>query len=385
MDTDAVHALVDVGPAVHQRAGLSRYTTSLVEAMMRLGPGRVDLRLFYNRHSGHAAPQAWNQLATSSLPMGQLAWRLSVLASSATRIPYFPLQGAYRGCDVYHATEHLLPWLPLPTVLTVHDVIFEHYPQYHTWTNRTFLRLAMPLFARRATRIIAVSRATARDLTQLYGIDADKIAVIYEGVDAAFRPPPVDIIGAVRQRYSSDRPYLLMVGTLEPRKNHALAFEVLARLKAAGYPHRLVIVGAEGWLFEPVRAQLARLDIDVDVIFTGYVPGEDLPALYAGAACFLMPSLYEGFGLPVLEAMACGAPVVCSDVSSLPELVGDAALMASPTDLDGMCAAVRRVLDNGGLADELRKRGVLRARRTSWDTAARETVEVYRAAIEASS
>ena len=205
-------------------------------------------------------------LPVYTLPLAQVPWRLSVLASQVTRFPYRPLADLVRQVrpsplaprpshpTLYHATEHLLPRLPGPTVLTVHDLIFEHYPEHHTRRNMLYLRTAMPLFVRAATAIIAVSAHTRRDLCELYGVPATKIHVVYEGIDAAFAPSPPAEVERVRGQYSPDRPYLLMVGTLEPRKNHATALAALARLKAAGFPHRLVIVGGKGWLFEPVAA-----------------------------------------------------------------------------------------------------------------------------------
>lgn len=376
--------LIDVGPAVHQRAGLSRYTTALVATLHSDHTDRLDLRLFYNRHSGRELPPALAALPAATLPQNQLVWRLSVLISRLLRVNYVPLRSALAGRALYHACEHLLPQLDVPTVLTVHDLIFEHYPQHHTRANRAFLRLAMPLFARGATRIIAVSRATAHDLETLYALPRAKIDVIYEGVDKHFRPAGEETRRAIRARYSPDRPYLLMVGTLEPRKNHRLALEALARLKARGYPHRLLIAGGRGWLFAPVEAQVTALGLDADVTFTGYVPAEDLPGLYSTADCVLLPSLYEGFGLPVLEAMACAAPVVCSNAGSLPELAGDAARVVPPTDAEALAAAIEQILADPHLAAELRRRGLEQARRFTWQETASKTVEVYFAAADAS-
>ena len=368
---------LDAGPAVHQRAGLSRYTERLAAALYEHCASDIALHLFYNQHSAHQLPATLKALPTKTLPLGQYAWRLSVLASQVSRIPYTPLGSILRGSALYHATEHLLPRLSLPTVLTVHDLIFERYPQHHKLTNRAFLRLGMPLFVRAATRIIAVSRHTAQDLNKLYKVPASKIEVVYEGVDADFQPATPLQCDAIRSRYSPDRPYLLMVGTLEPRKNHQLALEALAQLKAQGYRHRLLIAGGAGWLFDPITAAVSSMGLVDDVTFTGYVPGEDLPALYSAATCVLLPSQYEGFGLPLLEAMACGAPVISSNASSLPELAGDAALMISPDDAVGLAAAIRQVIDNPDLAISMRERGLAHVRQFTWEAAARQTAQVY--------
>jgi glycosyltransferase involved in cell wall biosynthesis len=316
-------------------------------------------------------------LPTCTLTLGQYAWRLSVLASQVARVPNWPVQRSVAGSRLFHATEHLLPRLTLPTVLSVHDLIFERYPQHHKVTNRAFLRVGMPLFVSAASHIIAVSRHTAHDLATLYNVADNKITVIYEGVDAAFKPAPSATTQAIRARYSPGRPYFLMVGTLEPRKNHRLALEALAQMKAAGYRHRLLVAGGEGWLFAPISAAVEKLGLTGDVTFTGYVPGEELPALYTGATALLLPSQYEGFGLPLLEAMACGAPVICSRVSSLPELAGDAALMIEADDAIGLSAAMRQVVDQPELAATLRQRGFANVARFTWETCARQTADLY--------
>ena len=311
--------------------------------------------------------------------MGFVQIELGALASQLLRSTRF--ERSLPASTLYHATEHLLPRLARPTVLTVHDLIFEAFPQHHTWTNRAFLQVAMPLFVQATDAIIVVSQQTQRDLVARYGTPKSKIRVIYEGIDDRFARRS-DWQSDPQRRYSPERPYLLMVGTLEPRKNHATAMQALARLKQAGYPHRLLIAGGQGWLFEPVAALVAALGLSDDVTFAGRVPDDDLPALYAGADALLLPSLYEGFGFPVLEAMACRTPVVCADSSSLPEVAGDAALLVKPTDDEALAAAVERILIEPGLADELRRRGGAQAARFRWETCAAETVALYREVAE---
>lgn len=380
-----IDVLYDISPAVHQGAGLARYAERLASHLLSEQAEQVRLGFFYNRHSGHLPPPGLRDTPAVTLPLGQLAWRLSVLASQVARQTYRPIQqqmGPRRGpiAPVYHATEHLLPRLQTPTVLTVHDLIFERYPEHHTQRNRLYLRVAMPLYVKAASAIIAVSRHTQRDLVELYGADPRKIHVVYEGVDERFRPAEEGEIRRVAEQYSPDRPYLLMVGTLEPRKNHAAALRALARLKAWGWPHRLLLVGGQGWLFEPIRQQIEADGLGGDVHFGGYVPDEDLAPLYSGAAAVLVPSLYEGFGFPVLEAMACGAPVVCSSASSLPEVAGEAALLVRPDDDLGLAHAVHLLLSQGAAAQMLGEMGRVQAAQYRWDTCARETVAVYRRA-----
>jgi glycosyltransferase involved in cell wall biosynthesis len=367
--------LLDVGPAVHQSAGLARYAERLAYHLQRDFGDEIELTLFYNAHTGHRLPETLQSSQQQTLSMGQVAWRLSVLASQLLRRP--SLEKRLPPGSVYHATEHLLPRLNRRTVLTVHDLIFERYPQHHTWKNRFFLKLGMPLFVRAADTIIAVSQHTKRDLMELYGAPAEKIHVIYEGIDERFSPVDFAGVEVVRQKYGITRPYLLMVGTLEPRKNHAAALHALARLKAEGFPHCLVIAGGKGWLFDPIQALVGELGLTPDVIFTDRVPDEDLPALYSGADCFFMPSLYEGFGFPILESMACGAPVVCSNVSSLPEVAGDAALLVDIDDSGAVISALERLLTDPELADGLRSRGKRQAADFQWAECAARTVQLY--------
>ncbi len=383
----ALRVVVDVGPAVHQRAGLSRYSERLVANLRTYPLDELDLTVFYNQHSNHWLPDSLHGMPMRTVTMGQLAWRLSALATQWLRWPRY--ERILPPSHLYHATEHLLPYLHRPTVLTVHDLIFEHYPEYHTQRNRLFLHTALPRFVRAAHRIIAVSEQTKRDLIELYGTPAEKVQVIYEGIDPAFAPAAPAVVAQVSRQYSPNsdqsgaRPYLLMVGTLEPRKNHLTAMRALARLKAHGFPHRLLIVGGEGWLFEPIRAKVAELGLEQDVTFAGHVPFADLVALYSGADCVLMPSLFEGFGFPVLEAMACGTPVVCSNTSSLPEVAGDVALTIPPTDDAAWAEAIQRVLREPGLRADLRERGLRWAGQFTWQRCAAETLALYRACVQA--
>ena len=373
-----LRVVLDAGPAVHQSAGLARYTERLASALWHGSGDGIDLSLLYNSHSGHQLPDSLESIPACTFWLGQHPWRLGALACQLLRAPL--VERSLPAGGVFHATEHLLPWMARASVMTVHDLIFERYPQHHTLANRAFLRVAMPLFVRRADAIIAVSQHTKRDLLEIYGTPPHKVHVIDEGIDEHFRPADEGDIRRVKERHSVRRPYLLMVGTLEPRKNHVLAFQALARLKAEGWPHCVVVVGRRGWLFDAVQRQVELLQLTDDVIFAGRVPDADLPALYSGADCFLMPSLYEGFGIPVLEAMACGAPVVCSKASSLPEVAGDAALFIEPMTGDGLAAAVRQVLANPNMADKMRSDGACQASRFRWSRTAEETLQVYRAA-----
>ena len=393
---DRLPVTIDIGPAVHQGAGLARYTERLATYLLREQDHRLDLTLFYNTHNNYTSEgkSATAHLSTElrearqqTVVQQQISWRLGVLFSQLLkrrrydRLIRSGSAGMVEGTSqlpLYHATEHLLPYLRMPTVLTVHDLIFEKFPEHHTLRNRLFLRTAMPIFARAADSIIAVSQHTRRDLLNLYQVPTEKVHVIYEGVDPEFAPADAASVAKVVQKQSRHRPYLLMVGTLDPRKNHLAAMKALAKVKADGFPHRLVVAGGKGWLFEPIQEQVAALGLTDDVTFAGYVPAEELPALYSGADCVLIPSVYEGFGFSVLEAMACGTPVVSSNAGSLPEVAGDAALLVDPHDMDGLAAAVKRVIDDVDLAANLRRAGLAQAAQFRWSKCAAETADLYR-------
>ncbi|MBV7329622.1 glycosyltransferase family 4 protein [Chloroflexi bacterium TSY] len=379
-----LNVVLDMGPAVHQNEGLSRYANRLATHLSQSQSKRLNLTLFYNEHSGHTLPAHLQKLPTRTIKLGQYRWRFGALASHYLRLRLLekiiaPAKAGYSShpAYIYHATEHLLPSLSTPTVLTIHDLIFERYPKHHTRKNVLFLKFAVPLFVKAAQQIIAVSEHTKRDLIQLYRTPEHKVDVIYEGLDDEFSPANPNDVETIRDRYSPNRPYLLMVGSLNPRKNHAASMKALARLKARGYSHRLVIAGGSGWMFESVRQLVDRLQLENDVAFVGYVPESELPALYTGADCVLVPSIYEGFGFSVLEAMACGTPVVCSNVSSLPELAKDAALVVSPNDIDAITNAIYQILSQPNVAANLKATGIERAARFRWETCAAQTVELY--------
>ena len=375
---------MDIGPAVHQNAGLSRYTERLASTMLQQHTGDIDLTFFYNKHSGHQPPPSLYAAPTKIIQMGQYPWRIGSLVSNLLRRPLFPKIAA--GSHLYHATEHLLPYVNCPTILSVHDLIFERYPAHHTRRNHIFLTWSMPRFVTAADAIVAVSHHTKLDLIELYQTPAEKIHVIHEGIDPTFAPMPANEVARVSYGYAQSKPYLLMVGTLEPRKNHATAMRAMARRKAAGHDDQLLIVGGKGWLFEPIQRLVDELDIADRIHFTGYVPAADLPALYSGATCVLVPSLYEGFGFSVLEAMACGTPVICSNVSSLPEIAGDAALLLeAPENDEELALLIERMATEAGLAARLRKLGVERASQFTWEKCAAETVALYEEVISANS
>jgi glycosyltransferase involved in cell wall biosynthesis len=240
--------------------------------------------------------------------------------------------------------------------------------------NIAFLKTMMPRFLRNADAIIAVSECSKRDAVRVYGIPAGKIRVIYEGVDPKFTPvADPDRLSRVRAKYHLPERFILHVGTIEPRKNLPLLFEVVAQTK-----EHVVVAGKLGWLTDSILAKVKELGVEDRVTFTGFVADDDLPALIASATVLAMPSKYEGFGLPILEAMACGTPVVASNAASLPEVGGDAALYAWHDDVRSWIRLLTLALDDAELRGWLREKGLRQAAKFRWETMARETAQVYR-------
>ncbi|MGC8839105.1 MAG: glycosyltransferase family 4 protein [Anaerolineae bacterium] len=367
---------VDVSAAVHGKAGLGRYAGSLVQALVEARPGAFAL--FYN---GKAPADALNRLPRVPLRTvraGYKPWRMAVWWGQVLRVPFNRL---VPDATLYHATEHLLmPLRDVPTVLTVHDLIFHLFPEYHKPLNYWYLRWTMPLYVRRADAVIAVSEATRQDLLRLYGVPPEKVRVVYEAAAPHFRPAPPEEVARVRSRYGLPPRFLLTVGTIEPRKNLPRLFQALARLGGAERPP-LVVAGGRGWLYEETFRTVERLGLEDQVAFLGHVPEEDLPALYTAADLFVLPSLYEGFGLPVLEAMSCGTPVVCSRAASLREVAGDAACYMDPHDPEAMARTLREAWEDADLRATLRARGLARAASFSWRRAAEETLALYDALL----
>jgi glycosyltransferase involved in cell wall biosynthesis len=371
---------LDISAAVHRRAGLGRYAESLARALLNQLTNLptcqpANLAFFYSRESGIEPLAGLEHVSAHTVSLGYKPWRMAVWAGQLARIGFNRL---VPGATLFHATEHLLlPLRGIPTVLTVHDLIFRRYPQHHKPLNRWYLNATLPLYCRRADHIIAVSEQTRRDVMAAYGVPTEKITVIYEAADPRFAPQSPAAAAAVRSRCRLPERYLLFVGTIEPRKNLGRVLAAFERLHAERLTDALVIVGKRGWLYDDFFARLEQSPAKRAVLFPGFVPDADLPAIYAGAQVLAFPSEFEGFGLPALEAMACGAPVVCSNTSSLPEVAGAAALLVDPADADAITAALRRVAADADLAAELARRGVAQAARFSWQRAAAETLAVY--------
>lgn len=283
--------------------------------------------------------------------------------------------------DLIHVTYAAPPLFSGPTVVTVHDVSYRIYPEFFSPRVRATLEALVGRSVRRAARVIAISENTRRDLVRLYGLPPDRVVVTHLAAARRFEPQAADRLAQVRSRLGLPDQYVLAVGNLQPRKNLGRLVDAFAGLAAEHPDLCLVLVGKSAWRGSDVASRVSERGIAGRVVMTGYVEPDDLPAVYAGSQVFCYPSLYEGFGLPAVEAMACGAPTLTSDTSCMPEVVGDAAVTVDPTSVDAIAGGLRRLLDDPDLRARLAARGMARARTFSWDRTAGQTVDVYRAVV----
>jgi glycosyltransferase involved in cell wall biosynthesis len=287
---------------------------------------------------------------------------------------------AHRPPDVLFVPAHVLPLIhPRVSLATVHDLGYLYFPEAHPWRQRLYLDLSTRWNARIAAHLLADSEATKADIVTHYGTPPEKITVAYPGRDETLAPvrDPASI-EAVKARYGIVGDYFLYLGTLQPRKNLARLIAAFAALPPETV---LVLAGKRGWLYEDLFAQVGRLSLEGHVLFPGYVPDEDKAALLSGAVAFVFPSLYEGFGLPVLEAQACGCPVITSTTSSPPEVAGDAALLVNPSDTEAITAAMQRIASDSGLRKTLIERGFVNVRRFSWAACARSVLSIIEQSV----
>jgi glycosyltransferase involved in cell wall biosynthesis len=366
----------DATSAVSQGGGIGRYTRELLRALADVD-SENDYRVFYaSRTRPHPLPPLPANFHITPLPFHDI-W-LARLWHRA-RVP-FPVNWIIGPIDIFHSPDFTLPPTSrrTRTLLTVHDLSFVRDPESAAPGLRRYLEVVVPRSVARADHILADSLATRDDLIELYGTASQKISVLYSGVNDTFQPvrnPAA--LEAVRARYTlGAAPFILAVSSLQPRKNFVRLIQAFAQL-----PHpelNLVIAGGHGWLYDSIFAEVERLKLNGRVIFPGFVADADLPALYSAARVLAYPSLYEGFGLPMLEAMACGTPVVASTASCLPEVAGDAALLVPPTDVEALAHALNRLLTDENLRAQLIAKGAERVRQFSWGKSARELVEIYR-------
>ena len=375
----------DGTPFLIEKTGIGHYTENLISSLMTKSP-ELEMELFtISLRAGHrlkhdAPPLPGIKTSGYNLPANFLYnhwWRRT------SRLPAEFFLGNF---DIFHSTNYQAP--PLRNailVATVHDINFVRFPEMQSKGIRRFIE-SLPRLLERSHAVLADSRFTAAELHQEYGLDQDKVRVVYPGLDPTFnsRPSQDDMEVSLRA-YGLTPPYLAYVGNLHPRKNLSTLLEAFSMLKANGLEHKLAVIGGGGLgrlnniEYRKLVARVEDLGLEKEVIFTGYVPDERLKCLLKAADMLVFPSIYEGFGLPPLEAMACGVPVITSARASLPEVVGDAGLLLEdPLDAGELVDKVARLLDDGDLRARLIRTGLEQAGNFTWDKAAGQVLEVYR-------
>lgn len=361
-----MHIGFDLSVTRITRAGTAVYTSSLFKTLTSLeSDHRVTPFLIRRRN---IAGQKKTLIQRVGTLYQDILWGQGLL----------PLKAARQRVDLLHVPTGLAPlWAPCPTAISILDVFVLTMPEYFPVWQRTHVGYVLPRSARNAAAILTISEYSKAEIVKHLFVDPDRVTVTYLDANPAFRVLEADQVEHTLAPLELTRPYVLMVGTLEPRKNLPRLLDAFAALKARGYPHQLVHAGSAGWLFDEAFESVRRLGLGEDVIFLGRQPLEVLVALYNRAAALAYPSLAEGFGLPVLEAMRCGCPVVTSDTSSLPEVIGEAGLLVNPLDSEEIMVAIERVLTDEELAAQMRRDGLTQAELFSWDRCARETLAAY--------
>jgi glycosyltransferase involved in cell wall biosynthesis len=359
--------------------GIGRYAVELVRA---LRVHRPDVEVILLKPFAGPIPDL-DERATAMLPGARLLPAMMALGPVEIAVA-----ARRHRLDVIHDPAGISPFLvprrlgPFARVVTVHDMVPFIYPETHTRLTNFLYRRYIPRTLRFVDRIVTVSESSRRDILTHYRVAPDRVARIYFGATPLFGRRSDVVVERVLARLGVQPPYFLSVGSLQPRKNLETVFEALALVRRDGAPHRLVVVGERAWRTSGIFQRLEALGLGDAVVLTGRVDDESLAALYSGTDCFVFPSLYEGFGSPPLEAMACGAPVVASNVSSLPEVVGDAGVLVRPRDVAAIAAAMATVATDAALRGELRVRGLERARRFTMTRVADEHAKLYRLLVE---
>lgn len=353
------------------QGGPRTYVLNLIESLLKIDKEN-EYVLFYNseEHIGKF-PQAKEVIVPYSNPATRLFREHLLMAYHYKR----------ERLDIIHNPKSAISLLkPCKTVVTIFDLIPITNPETEKWMARIYWKVQIPAAARHADFVITSSEFAKREIIRRYGTPEDRIKVIPIAYNNHCRPlNPGQEADEVRRKYSIPDRYILYVGTIQPRKNIDMLVKAYSKLvKTKGVTHKLVITGRKGWLYGPLFELIKSEGLEQNVIFTGFVSDEELPYIYNGAELFVYLSLFEGFGIPPLEAMACGVPVICSDATSLPEVVGDAGILVNPMDQEGVEKAILSVLESPSLSLEMRERGFLQARKYSWERTAIETLRVYK-------
>jgi len=371
-----------LNPQAGEKTGIAHYTYYLVKSLLKLN--RLDeFVLFFDHRAKNIVkeflePNTTIRFFTYSEYKKYLPFFYSHILT-ASNIDREKL-------DVYHSPANIVPLrYSGKFCVTIHDLAIYQRPDLFPSRQGFSIKYIVPRSIKSAQKIIAVSESTKNDVEKYFNIAPEKIKVIHEGVDYVKFNPDIasaETLSGVRQKYGIDRDYVLFVGTLEPRKNLIRLLEAYYKLLGNrpeyNKKYQLVLAGGKGWLYDEIFEEVENRGLKNSVVFTDYLPAEDLPALYSNAKVFIYPSIYEGFGLPVLEAMSCGVPVITSNVSSMPEIAGNAAVLVDPLDIDGIASSLEKLLDNEEMRKEYGLAGRRRAENFSWEKCAQETMKLYK-------
>lgn len=363
--------LIDLSRS-YRGAGVSQYSRHLLQAVGKLNVDRRIVALVNDPNFFADGIEVHRTRWPVGSPISRIAWEQMALPRTLSELD----------ADLVHGLVNVLPLgTSRPGVVTVHDLSFLRTPEAFPRSKRLYLSALCRASVGRARRVIAVSKGTAEDLISLFSTEARKIEVVYNGVAQNFQPPP-ESNGKKNRRPDVPERYMLYLGTLEPRKNLVRLIEGYAAWRQTSKENvALVIAGARGWFYDRIFERVRQLDLEENVRFPGFVPDQELAEWYQGAELFIYPSLFEGFGLPVLESMACATPVICSDARSLREVAGDAALYFERQSSHDLTRQLSRFYSEPELAGDLRRRGLARAAQFSWERCAQETLAVYDRAL----
>jgi glycosyltransferase involved in cell wall biosynthesis len=372
-----LHIAIDAHSVGARLAGNESYAINLIESLAQIDSVNRYTLYVTKREAVDRFSDRWPNFSVRlTLPHTPLVRIPLTLSAELRRNPV----------DVLHVQFTSPPFPPCPVVVSIHDLSFEHLPLTFKRRSRMQLRLTVRESARKAARILTLSENVRQDIIDTYGIAPERVTTIPIAAPAHFRPVTDDEeIQRVRHTYDIAGDYILSVGSIQPRKNLTRLVAAYARLRrerAEGKLPKLVIVGKRAWLYDETLRAIEEQGIGDLTVLTGYVPDADLPALYSGAVCFVYPSYFEGFGLPPLEAMQCGAPVIAGNRTSLPEVLGEAGLLVDPFDEAAIASAIARLIDDSDLRAELRVKGLKRARVFDWHETARRTLAVYRQIVD---
>lgn len=282
--------------------------------------------------------------------------------------------------DVIHSLHYSFPIVTFGAkkVVTIHDMTFFKYPEMHIRIKKYYFKFFIIIGPKFADKLIFMSQSTLNDFRKLFYLDETKASVIYHGVSQLFNPNIDRIrINFILNKYKIDKEYLLFLGTIEPRKNIKNIILSYYKLLIKNSDYKLVIAGKKGWHFNEIFELIDELKLKENIIFTGFIDEEDKPFLFAGAKIFIYPSIYEGFGIPVLESISCGIPTITSNISSLPEVVGDAAILINPLNVDELFLSMQKVLNDKNLYNLLKRKSILQANKFNWNKTAQETIKIY--------